>query len=224
MSSHYLNTLRPRLADAIALVSQDWEKPDSVFLAMDIADRFIAANPLPDDQLGLLGGVALLIAAKYEGRREGLQLANSVAAHHHQHYDPSTIRSAERSVLSVIDYDLSWPSPLPFLYRIIAVNKSEDEVRFASRLLLRCTVASRQFAHILPSMLAALCYRLAQQDLTGQEWVSEATCANMQPARLTRSKTETHVRSSGYNEEELRPMLATLSKRVRWTYNLGKRG
>ncbi|KAH7132894.1 hypothetical protein EDB81DRAFT_695897 [Dactylonectria macrodidyma] len=164
MSSHYLNTLRPRLADTIALVSQDRGRPDTVFLAMDIVDRFIVAqhaNPPPEDKLGLLGGVALLIAAKYEGRREGLQLANSVAAHHHQCYDSLTIRSAGKWVLSIIDYDLSWPGPLPFLDRIVAVNKSESVVRFASRLLLRRTVASRQFAHILPSMLAALCYRLA---------------------------------------------------------------
>ncbi|KAH6956050.1 hypothetical protein BKA56DRAFT_602887 [Ilyonectria sp. MPI-CAGE-AT-0026] len=212
MSSHYLNTQRPSLAGAIARVSQDRGRPDAVFLAVDIADRFVAAqhaNPPPADTLGLLGGVALLIAAKYEGHRGDLQLANSVSAHYHQCYDRSAIRSAERWVLSAIDYDLSWPGPLSFLERIIAENKSEAVVRFASRDLLRLTVARKGFAHILPSMLAAVCYRLAQQDLTGQEWVSEATSANMQPARLIRSKTETHVRSSGYNEEELRPVLAT---------------
>ncbi|KAH6984147.1 hypothetical protein EDB80DRAFT_734871 [Ilyonectria destructans] len=209
MSSHYLNTQRPSLAGAIARVSQDWGRPDTVFLAVDIADRFVAAqhaNPPPADTLGLLGGVALLIAAKYEGHRGDLQLANSVAAHYHQCYDRSAIRSAERWVLSAIDYDLSWPGPLPFLDRIIAKNKSEAVICFASRDLLRLTVARQRFTHILPSMLAAVCYRLAQQDLTGQEW------------------TETHVRSSGYNEEELRPVLATLSQRVRWTLSLDERG
>ncbi|KAH7120047.1 hypothetical protein B0J13DRAFT_163872 [Dactylonectria estremocensis] len=174
MSSHYLTTQRPSLAGAIARVSQDWGRP-----AVDIADRFIAArraNPPPADSLGLLGGTALMIAAKYEGRREDLdlgELANSVAAHYDQSYDRSAILSAERWVLSAIDYDLSWPGPLPFLERIIAENKSKAVVRFASRALLRRAVARQQFAHILPSMLAAVCYRLAQQDLTGQEWASE---------------------------------------------------
>ncbi|KAH7110485.1 hypothetical protein EDB81DRAFT_894780 [Dactylonectria macrodidyma] len=206
--SRYLNTLRPSLAAAIAGASQDLGRPDTVFLAMDIADRFIAArhaNPPPADSLGLLGGAALMIAAKYEGHGEDLdlgELANSVAAHYDQSYDRSAILSAERWVLSAIDYDLSWPGPLPFLERIIAENKSKTVVRFASRALLRRAVARQQFAHILPSMLAAVCYRLAQQDLTGQEW------------------TKTHVRSSGYSEEELRPMLATLSQCVRWSLNL----
>ncbi|KAH7111439.1 hypothetical protein EDB81DRAFT_926308 [Dactylonectria macrodidyma] len=214
--SRYLNTLRPSLAAAIAGASQDLGRPDTVFLAMDIADRFIAArhaNPPPADSLGLLGGAALMIAAKYEGHGEDSdlgELANSVAAHYDQSYGRSAILSAERWVLSAIDYDLSWPGPLPFLERIIAENKSKAVVRFASRALLRRAVARQQFAHILPSMLAAVCYRLAQQDLTGQEW----------PARLSRSKTKTHVRSSGYSEEELRPMLATLSQCVRWNLNL----
>ncbi|KAH6984103.1 hypothetical protein EDB80DRAFT_734607 [Ilyonectria destructans] len=202
MSSYYVTTLRPRMAAAIAHVCQDLGRPDAVFLAMDIADRFMAAqgnNPPPPETLGLLGGVALLIAAKYEGPKAALGLVNSVAAHYNQDYDRSAIRSAEIEVLCVIDYDLSWPGPLPFLDRIMAASKSDAVVRFASQALLRSTVPSRKFVHILPSMLAALCYRFIQQDLTGQEW------------------TETHVRSSGYNEEELRPMLATLSQGVQWS-------
>ncbi|KAH7115736.1 hypothetical protein B0J13DRAFT_571755 [Dactylonectria estremocensis] len=210
MPSDYLSTLRPSLAAAIAGASQDLGRPDTVFLAMDIADRFIAArraNPPPADRLGLLGGTALMIAAKYEGHREDLdlgELANSVAAHYDQSYDRSAIVNAERWVLSVIDYDLSWPGPLPFLERIIAKNESKAVVRFSSRDLLRRAVACQEFALKLPSMLAAVCYRLAQQDLTRQEW----------PARLSRSKTETHVRSSGYREEDLHPMLAPVQARL----------
>ncbi|KAL6402814.1 42 kDa endochitinase [Ilyonectria robusta] len=211
----YAKRSRPKLAAAMVCVSQDRGRPDIIFLAVDIADRFIAAldgNPPPADILGLLGGVALLIAAKYEGHREDAQLANSVAAHYDRCYDRSAILRAERRVLSVIDYDLSWPGPLPFLNRIIAENESEAVVHFASQTLLRRAVACQRFVHILPSMLAALCYRLAQQDLTGQDWVSEPASANMQSVRLSRSKTETHVRSSGYDEEKLRPMLAILSQ------------
>jgi hypothetical protein len=161
--------------------------PETLFLAVNIIDRFLSAKVVQLDRLQLVGVTAMFIASKYEE-----VLSPHVQNFRHVADDGFTedeILSAERFVLAALNYDLSYPNPMNFLRRISKADNYDIQTRTLGKYLLEIGCLDHRFLAHPPSQVAAASMYLARLVLDRGPW------------------DPTLVHYSGYTEEEIQPVL-----------------
>jgi hypothetical protein len=161
--------------------------PETLFLAVNIIDRFLSAKIVQLDRLQLVGVTAMFIASKYEE-----VLSPHVQNFRHVADDGFTedeILSAERFVLAALNYDLSYPNPMNFLRRISKADNYDIQTRTLGKYLLEIGCLDHRFLAHPPSQVAAASMYLARLVLERGPW----------------DATLTHY--AGYTEEEIQPVL-----------------
>jgi G2/mitotic-specific cyclin 2 len=160
--------------------------PETLFLAVNIIDRFLSCKVVQLDRLQLVGVTAMFIASKYE----------EVLSPHVQNFvhvaddgfPESEILSAERFVLSSLDYDLSYPNPMNFLRRISKADNYDIQTRTLGKYLLEIGCLDHRFLKYPPSLVAAASMYLARLAMDRGAW--DATLAKY----------------AGYTEQEIQPV------------------
>lgn len=160
--------------------------PETLFLAVNILDRFLSAKVVQLDRLQLVGVTAMFIASKYEE-----VLSPHVQNFRHVADDGFTeqeILSAERYVLSALNYDLSYPNPMNFLRRISKADNYDIQTRTLAKYLMEISLLDHRFMGYMPSEIAAGAMYLARKILERGAW--DATIAHY----------------AGYDEEQIEPI------------------
>ncbi|EMD00907.1 hypothetical protein BAUCODRAFT_118631 [Baudoinia panamericana UAMH 10762] len=160
--------------------------PETLFLTVNIIDRFLSSKVVQLDRLQLVGVTAMFIASKYE----------EVLSPHVQNFvhvaddgfSETEILSAERFVLAALDYDLSYPNPMNFLRRISKADSYDIQTRTLGKYLLEIGCLDHRFLKYRPSLLAAAAMYLARMALGRGEW--DATLSKY----------------AGYTEQEIQPV------------------
>jgi len=143
--------------------------PETLFLAVNIIDRFLSAKVVQLDRLQLVGVTAMFIASKYEE-----VLSPHVANFRHvadDGFTESEILSAERYVLAALNYDLSYPNPMNFLRRISKADSYDIQTRTLGKYLIEISLVDHRFMKYHPSRIAAAAMYLARLILDRDEWV-----------------------------------------------------
>lgn len=160
--------------------------PETLFLAVNIIDRFLSRKVVKLDRLQLVGVTAMFIASKYEE-----VLSPHVQNFRHVADDGFTeqeILSAERFVLAALDYDLSYPNPMNFLRRISKADNYDIQTRTLGKYLLEIGCLDHRFIEYPPSHVAAAAMYLARLVLERGEWVRIADI-NQVELSLTKYRT-----------------------------------
>ncbi|KAF2433919.1 G2/M-specific cyclin NimE [Tothia fuscella] len=160
--------------------------PETLFLAVNIIDRFLSSKVVQLDRLQLVGVTAMFIASKYEE-----VLSPHVQNFRHVADDGFTeeeILSAERFVLTALDYDLSYPNPMNFLRRISKADNYDVQTRTLGKYLLEISCLDHRFLEFPPSHVSAAAMYLARMVLERGDW--DPTLAHY----------------AGYTEEEIQPV------------------
>ena len=121
------------------------------------------------DRLQLVGVTAMFIASKYEE-----VLSPHVANFRHvadDGFSEAEILSAERYVLTALNYDLSYPNPMNFLRRISKADNYDIQTRTLGKYLMEISLLDHRFMEYLPSHIAAAAMYLARKILDRGEWV-----------------------------------------------------
>ena len=143
--------------------------PETMFLAINIIDRFLSARVVELEKLQLVGITAMFIASKYEE-----VLSPHVQNFKHVADDGFTeeeILKAERFVLAALNYDLSYPNPMNFLRRISKADNYDIQTRTLGKYLLEVSLVDHRFMCFHPSHIAAASMFLARLILGKGEWV-----------------------------------------------------
>ncbi|KAF1989358.1 A/B/D/E cyclin [Aulographum hederae CBS 113979] len=160
--------------------------PETLFLAVNIIDRFLSAKVVQLDRLQLVGVTAMFIASKYEE-----VLSPHVQNFRHVADDGFTedeILSAERFVLAALNYDLSYPNPMNFLRRISKADDYDIHSRTIGKYLLEISCLDHRFIAYPPSQIAAAAMYLSRKVLERGDW------------------NPTIAYYAGYTEEEIQPV------------------
>ena len=160
--------------------------PETLFLTVNIIDRFLSRKVVQLDRLQLVGVTAMFIASKYEE-----VLSPHVQNFRHVADDGFTeaeILSAERFILAALDYDLSYPTPMNFLRRISKADNYDIQSRTLGKYLLEIGCMDHRFLKYPPSHVAATAMYLSRLALGRGQW--DATIAHY----------------AGYTEEEIEPV------------------
>ncbi|CDO75435.1 hypothetical protein BN946_scf184693.g4 [Trametes cinnabarina] len=142
--------------------------PETLFLCVNIIDRFLSARVVSLAKLQLVGITCMFIAAKVEeivapSASNFLYCADSS-------YSEQEILQAERYVLKTIDWNLSYPNPIHFLRRISKADDYNVQVRTIGKYLLEIQCLEWRLIAAPPSLLAAASIWLARLILGFSDW------------------------------------------------------
>ncbi|KAG6820909.1 hypothetical protein H0H93_009683 [Arthromyces matolae] len=142
--------------------------PETLFLCVNIIDRFLSARVVSLAKLQLVGVTCMFIAAKFEeivapSVTHFLMCADSS-------YTESEILQAERYVLKTLDWNLSYPNPVHFLRRISKADEYNVKVRTLAKYLLEIGCLEWRLIAAPPSLMAAASIWLARLALGMEVW------------------------------------------------------
>ncbi|ELQ75171.1 Cyclin B, kinase-activating protein [Trachipleistophora hominis] len=133
------------------LIDVHWQlglHPETLFLTVDLIDRFLSLRTVSKNKLQLVGVTALMVAAKYEEVECPLFSTFRMLIN----CDTSDLMNAERYLLMTLDFNLNYLSPLCFVRRLSIVNNYEVKTRVLAKYILELMLLNEQFiiynAHI----------------------------------------------------------------------------
>ncbi|KAK9454979.1 cyclin-like protein [Dipodascopsis uninucleata] len=161
--------------------------PETLFLAVNIVDRFLSERLVTLDKLQLVGITGMFIAAKYEevfspSIQNFVYVADSG-------YSEEEILKAETFILEVLDFNLSYPNPMNFLRRNSKADNYDIQTRTVAKYLMEIALLDHRFMKYYPSHVAATAMYLARVILERSPW----------------DKNLIHY-SGGYTEEKIQPV------------------
>ncbi|KAH3664383.1 hypothetical protein WICMUC_005768 [Wickerhamomyces mucosus] len=140
--------------------------PETLFIAINLVDRFLSREVVQVSKLQLLGSSSLFIASKYEEI-----YSPSVSNFAHESGDDiESVLSAETFILEVLDFNLSYPNPLNFLRRISKADQYDLDTRTVAKYFLEISIMDEKFIGIRPSLCAAAAMYLSRKIFEKDEW------------------------------------------------------
>jgi G2/mitotic-specific cyclin 3/4 len=143
--------------------------PETLYLTVNIIDRFLTVRNVPLFKFQLVGATALLIASKYEeitcpSVQEIVWIVESA-------YPAEEILEAERFMVNMLQFELGWPGPMSFLRRISKADDYDVNTRTLAKYLLEVALHDYHFVASPPSFMAAVAHALARRMLSKGIWV-----------------------------------------------------
>ncbi|KAF9157135.1 G2/mitotic-specific cyclin [Actinomortierella ambigua] len=163
--------MRGVLLDWLAEVHHKFRMlPETLFLAVNIMDRFMSLREVSLVKYQLVGITALFIAAKYEE-----VMAPSIQNYVYMSdggYSAQEIRDAERYVLQTLGFSVAFPNPMNFLRRVSKADNYNLHSRTIAKYLLELPLLDYHLMQYPPSMIAASAMCLARRMLGAYDWDS----------------------------------------------------
>lgn len=159
------------------LIEVQWKSkllPETLYLSINIIDRFLSKRAVSLVKLQLVGLAGTLIASKYEEILSP-SIANFIYFSDNA-YKEEELLKAERYMLHVLNFNLAYPNPLAYLRRISKADNYDLKHRTLAKYLMELTLLDHRFICCPPSLIAAISLWLARFMLRGGEWVQPLLC------------------------------------------------
>jgi cyclin B len=143
--------------------------PETLFLAVEIIDRFLDKKVVSRQKLQLVGVVAMLLAAKYEEIyppevKDFIYIAANT-------YTRDDILRMERLMFSTLDHNITCPTVYVFLKRGLQVMDADLKTHQLSQYLAELSLLEYKLLAHPPSLIGASCIYLANKYLAvKQPW------------------------------------------------------
>ncbi|KAK6544385.1 G2/mitotic-specific cyclin [Orbilia ellipsospora] len=160
--------------------------PETLYLTVNIIDRFLGLKQVGLDKLQLVGVAAMWVAAKYE-EVYSPSIKNFIYVSDGGYVEDELLR-AERYILTTLDYDLSYPNPMNFLRRISKADDYDIRTRTFAKYLMEVSLLDYRFLEYNGSLVAAAAMYMARKMYNRGSWNASL------------------VHYSGYTEEEIIPV------------------
>ncbi|KAE8210025.1 hypothetical protein CF327_g6054 [Tilletia walkeri] len=173
--------MRPFLVDFLIEIHQTFRlRPETLYLTMNIVDRYVSKRIVYKRHYQLVGCAALLIAAKYEDAKNHIPAVQDLSQTCCNAYDETAFTQMEGHVLSTIGWQLGYPTPEAWLRIACSQIREEVKVQSVARFLMETTLFHKDFVSASPSALAGGALMLARH-ICGErtkrpEFDSEAIC------------------------------------------------
>ena len=160
---HYIRpSVRAILIDWLVEVHEKFQCfPETLYLAINIMDRFLSENKVNTDRLQLLAVTALFIATKFEEIHlpklaEYAYITDGAAT-------KEDIKTAELYMLTRLDFEIAWPNPMNFLRRLSKADGYDPETRNVAKFILEYAFCCHHFISKTPSYLSAVAFYIARR-------------------------------------------------------------
>ncbi|KAI7993076.1 hypothetical protein LOK49_LG12G00267 [Camellia lanceoleosa] len=162
--------MRAILIDWLVEVHQKFELRDvTLFLTVNITDRFLAQQGVARKKLQLVGLVAMLLACKYE--EVLVPVVDDLLFISDKAYTRKEVLEMERLMLNTLQFHMSVPTPYVFMRRYLKAAQSNRKLELLSFFLMELCLVEYETLKFTPSFLAAAAIYTAQCTLHGfKQW------------------------------------------------------
>ncbi|KAJ0241915.1 Cyclin-B2-2 [Hirschfeldia incana] len=146
---------------------------ETLFLTVNLIDRFLSKKAVLRKKLQLVGLVALLLACKYE--EVSVPLVEDLVVISDRAYTRHDVLHMEKTMLSTLQFNVSLPTQYPFLRRFIKAAQADKKCEVLASFLMELALVEYEMLRFPPSLVAATAVYTAQCTLDGfRKWSS--TC------------------------------------------------
>jgi cyclin B len=157
------------------LVEVHWKfklSPETLFLTVHLLDRYLSLAPVRRTKLQLVGVTCMLIASKHEEIyppeiKDFVHVTDKA-------YTKQEILDMEVAVLNMLDFQITSPSPMAFLQRMVKIQVCTPEHVSLAHYLLELTLCHYRSIRHPPSHLASSALFLANKIMKVSPAWSEA--------------------------------------------------
>lgn len=148
--------MRPYLVDFIVEIHQTFRlRPETLYLTMNIVDRYVSKRIAFKRHYQLIGSAALLIAAKYEDAKDRVPTVPDLVAMCCRAYDEAAFIQMESHILQTLGWQLGHPTPEAWLRTFCMQQREETATQSVARFLMENTLFHRDFIGIPSSLIAS---------------------------------------------------------------------
>ncbi|KAL7092984.1 hypothetical protein ACP275_11G014900 [Erythranthe tilingii] len=146
--------MRAILIDWLVQVHQKFDlSPETLYLTINIIDRYLASRTIPMKELQLVGMSSMLIASKYE--EIWAPQVNELVSISDRTYTNKQVLTMEKRILSELEWNLTVPTPYVFLVRFIKASMTGLDVENMAYFLAELGMMNYEILTYSPSMIAA---------------------------------------------------------------------
>ncbi|KAK3141790.1 hypothetical protein QOZ80_4BG0338360 [Eleusine coracana subsp. coracana] len=153
--------MRAILIDWLVEVHYKFELLDeTLFLTVNIIDRFLEKQVVPRKKLQLVGVTAMLLACKFE--EVSVPVVEDLVLISDRAYTKRQILEMETLILNTLKFNMSVPTPYVFMRRFLKAADSDKQLELVSFFMLELCLVEYQMLKYCPSLLAAAAVYTAQ--------------------------------------------------------------
>mmetsp|Transcript_7195 Transcript_7195/g.10629 ORF Transcript_7195/g.10629 Transcript_7195/m.10629 type:complete len:307 (+) Transcript_7195:41-961(+) len=182
VESHYLPAFgymaqQPDVNEKMRSILVDWLievhfkfklSPDSIYLSVNLLDRYLEKHPVPRHRLQLVGVTSLMIACKYEEIiapevKDYVYITDNA-------YTYQEVLDMEKSILRALDFDVTVPTAYTFLMRYNRLQGGSESVFYLAQYSIELGLVEYQMLRYSPALFAGSALYLANRMLGAEPW------------------------------------------------------
>lgn len=162
--------MRSILIDWIVSVQVQFKLgPETLYLAVNIIDRYLCTSEVQRSKLQLVGATSLLIAAKYEEVYNCPRVLDIVLICD-KLYPRQEIVQMETTILCALGFKISVPTAHAFLARYLKAGHADAPIAQLACYILEGTLQNYSMLQYLPSQLACASIMIARHATNRNPW------------------------------------------------------
>ncbi|KAK9990016.1 hypothetical protein SO802_025001 [Lithocarpus litseifolius] len=162
--------MRAILIDWLIEVHDKFElMKETLFLTVNLIDRFLSKQSVVRKKLQLVGLVAMLLACKYE--EVSVPVVGDLILISDKAYTRKEVLEMESLMLNTLQFNMSVPTAYVFMQRFFKAAQSDKKIEQLSFFLIELSLVEYEMLKFQPSVLAAAAVYTAQCALYGfKQW------------------------------------------------------
>lgn len=138
--------MRPFLLDFLVEVHAQFRlRPETLYLALNLIDRYVSKRVVYKKHYQLVGCAALWTAAKFEDQKDRVPLVKELSEMCCKAYDENAFVQMEGHVLGTVSWNLGAPSAEAWLRLFNKEAKEEQRTQDLARFIMEITLYFRDF-------------------------------------------------------------------------------
>ncbi|KAH7852730.1 hypothetical protein Vadar_028446 [Vaccinium darrowii] len=146
---------------------------ETLFLTVNLIDRFLEHKTAVRKKLQLVGVTALLLACKYE--EISVPLVDDLNVISNLTYTRKEILQIEKEMMNALQFNMSAPTPYVFMRRFLKAAQSDNKLEVLSFFIIELALVEYGMLKFPPSLLAAAAIFTAQCSLNRCKQCTKAT-------------------------------------------------
>ncbi|OIT06526.1 g2mitotic-specific cyclin-1 [Nicotiana attenuata] len=162
--------MRAILVDWLIEVNHKFElREETLFLTVNLIDRFLEKQTVARKKLQLVGLVAMLLACKYE--EVSVPVVDDLMIISDNAYTRKEVLELETLMLNTLQFNMSVPTAYVFMRRFLKAAKADRKLEVMSFFLIELCLVEYEMLKFPPSFMAAAAIYTAQCTLYGvMQW------------------------------------------------------
>ncbi|KAI4327829.1 hypothetical protein L6164_020246 [Bauhinia variegata] len=142
---------------------------ETLFLTVNLIDRFLEKQKVVRKKLQLVGLVAMLLACKYE--EVSVPVVGDLILISDKAYTRKEVLEMEKLMLNTLQFNMSVPTPYVFMRRFVKAAQADKKLELLAFFLIELSLVEYEMLKFPPSLLAAVAVYTAYCTIYGlRQW------------------------------------------------------